>query len=166
MLTMEQIYRIKNMRKFEGKSLRKIAEITGHDFATVKKYTEKDNFNINIIKKSCRKSKLSPYKDIVARWLKDVLKSPHKQRHTAKRIHDRLKEEYPDEFNASERSVRKFVASLRNELGIVSEGFLRFMVHYGFRSNFCNPRSGHEKGSVENKVGYHRRNLFVPDSNS
>jgi hypothetical protein len=28
MLTMEQIYRIKNMRKFEGKSLRKISEIT------------------------------------------------------------------------------------------------------------------------------------------
>jgi hypothetical protein len=36
------------------------------------------------------------------------------------------------------------------------------MMHYGFRSNFCNPNSGHEKGSVENKVGYHRRNMLVP----
>ena len=36
------------------------------------------------------------------------------------------------------------------------------MLHYGFQSNFCNPNSGHEKGSVENKVGYHRRNFFVP----
>jgi hypothetical protein len=37
----------------------------------------------------------------------------------------------------------------------LTKGFLRFMMHYGFRSNFCNPDSGHEKGSVENKVGYH-----------
>jgi len=33
MLTMEQVYNIKYMRKFEGKSLRKIAKITGHDFS-------------------------------------------------------------------------------------------------------------------------------------
>ena len=38
MLTMEQIYHIRNMRKFEGKSLREISRITGHDFETVKKY--------------------------------------------------------------------------------------------------------------------------------
>ena len=44
----------------------------------------------------------------------------------------------------------------------LTKGFLRFMLHYGFQSNFCNPNSGHEKGSVENKVGYHRRNFFVP----
>jgi len=30
MLTMEQVYRIRNLKKFEGKSLRKIADITGH----------------------------------------------------------------------------------------------------------------------------------------
>lgn len=34
--------------------------------------------------------------------------------------------------------------------------------HYGFDFSFCNPNSGHEKGSVENKVGMIRRNLFVP----
>ena len=34
--------------------------------------------------------------------------------------------------------------------------------HYGFEYRFCNPYSGHEKGSVENKVGTQRRNLFVP----
>jgi transposase len=36
------------------------------------------------------------------------------------------------------------------------------MNHYNFQSNFCNPESGHEKGSVENYVGTSRRNLFVP----
>ena len=28
--------------------------------------------------------------------------------------------------------------------------------------SFCNPESGNEKGNVENKVGYVRRNFFVP----
>lgn len=40
--------------------------------------------------------------------------------------------------------------------------FVNFELHYGFKSIFCNPNSGHEKGSVETKVGYHRRRLFVP----
>lgn len=255
---MEQIYRIKNMRKFEGKSLRKISEITGHDFSTVKKYAEKEDFNEEIKPKQKRGGKLSPYKNIVMNWLINDKIAPHKQQHTARRVYDRLKELYSDEFDAHERSVRKFVADLRKELqtntdgflplehppgeaqadfgearfiengvtydgyyfnlsyphsngghtqlfksanqecllegmkaifehigGIpvtiwfdnmstavkkvreygerdLTKGFLRFMMHHGFRSNFCNPNSGNEKGSVENKVGYHRRNLFVP----
>lgn len=40
--------------------------------------------------------------------------------------------------------------------------FLRFKIHYGFDVTFCNPYAGHEKGHVENKVGYVRRNFFVP----
>lgn len=44
----------------------------------------------------------------------------------------------------------------------MSELFLRFKAHYGFQITFCNPYAGHEKGNVENKVGYMRRNLFVP----
>ncbi|MFC4602056.1 IS21 family transposase [Cohnella hongkongensis] len=44
----------------------------------------------------------------------------------------------------------------------MAELFLRFKAHYGFDVTFCNPYAGHEKGNVENKVGYFRRNLFVP----
>jgi transposase len=43
-----------------------------------------------------------------------------------------------------------------------SELFLRFKCHYGFSVTFCNPESGQEKGNVESKVGYIRRNMFVP----
>jgi LysM repeat protein len=46
MLTMEQIYIIKYLRNHKGKSLRKIAKETGHDFETVKKYVEKNDFNL------------------------------------------------------------------------------------------------------------------------
>jgi len=44
----------------------------------------------------------------------------------------------------------------------ITEKFLRFSEHYGFRYKFMNPQSGWEKGNVENKVGYTRRNLLVP----
>lgn len=40
--------------------------------------------------------------------------------------------------------------------------FAAFAAHYGFDFSFRNPDSGHEKGNVENKVGFIRRNLFVP----
>ena len=36
------------------------------------------------------------------------------------------------------------------------------MWHYRFEARFCNPRKGNEKGHVENKVGYTRRNHLSP----
>ena len=44
----------------------------------------------------------------------------------------------------------------------LTDSFLRFQEHYRFESVFCNPEEGHEKGNVESKVGYHRRNMLVP----
>lgn len=44
----------------------------------------------------------------------------------------------------------------------LTDGFERFMMHYQFNPVFCNPASGWEKGNIENKVGYERRNIFVP----
>ena len=48
------------------------------------------------------------------------------------------------------------------QVGSTADTFTRFAAHYGFDFSFCNPNSGHEKGSVENAVGAIRRNLFVP----
>ena len=39
--------------------------------------------------------------------------------------------------------------------------FLAFRNHYVFESRYCNPASGHEKGGVENDVGYARRNFLA-----
>ena len=46
------------------------------------------------------------------------------------------------------------------EPAVLTDGFLQFATHYGFETQVCNPRSGNEKGSVENKVGYVRYNFF------
>ena len=44
----------------------------------------------------------------------------------------------------------------------ITERFQRFTEHYRFKAVFMNPESGWEKGNVENKVGYLRRNELVP----
>lgn len=44
----------------------------------------------------------------------------------------------------------------------LTERFMRFREHYGFKSVFMNSGAGWEKGSGECKVGYDRRNLLVP----
>ncbi len=52
----------------------------------------------------------------------------------------------------------------RRVAGVVTESelFGRFRAHYRCSSRYCNPYAGHEKGSVENAVGFLRRNLLVP----
>jgi hypothetical protein len=42
------------------------------------------------------------------------------------------------------------------------EIFSSLRAHYLFESVFCRPAQGHEKGAVENLVGYARRNALVP----
>jgi transposase len=44
----------------------------------------------------------------------------------------------------------------------LTEMFMRFAMHHRFKAEFCNPDSPHEKGNVENKVGYIRRNYLLP----
>ena len=40
--------------------------------------------------------------------------------------------------------------------------FTRFRLHFGFSATYANPKSGNEKGGVENIVGCFRRNRMVP----
>jgi transposase len=42
------------------------------------------------------------------------------------------------------------------------EVFKKFRSYYLFESNYCNPAQGHEKGGVENDVGYTQRNFMTP----
>lgn len=62
-------------------------------------------------------------------------------------------------FDNMSTAVTKIKAQGERE---ITTSFRRLMCHFSFDSNFCNPASGHEKGSVENYVGTSRRNLFVP----
>jgi len=118
---MIQVHHIKYLREFKGKSLRSIANETGHDFRTVKKYDEMDDFN-EYVQRRKKTSKLDPYKPKIDEWLEEDKKVKAKQRHTARRIYKRLCEEYPN-FPLSERTVRAYVRKKKKEL-YSNEGYL------------------------------------------
>ena len=65
-------------------------------------------------KRAC--PKLGPVKDFIDAILKADRKAPRKQRHTAHRIHQRLKEELPGS-DVSESTVRRYVRLQKRELG-------------------------------------------------
>jgi transposase len=49
----------------------------------------------------------------------------------------------------------------RNEPPVFNSRFLDFAGHYGFKPVACNPYSPHEKGVVENGVGYVKKNFMT-----
>lgn len=262
--TMDQIHTIRQMYYEQDLNLSQISEKLGLDWKTVRKYVDKEDFNLPEPSKTALKkhtSKLDKYKETIDKWILDDKKAPRKQRHTAKRVHKRLYEEFP-EYNCSYRLVADYFSARKKELlteanegfipiihsageaqgdfgtasfyengmlhngkyfvlsfpncnagflqlnygenlecllealkaifeylgGVpteiwfdntrtivtkiikgggreITERFRHFSEHYRFKAVFCNPESGNEKGNVENKVGYHRRNLLVPVPN-
>ena len=45
---------------------------------------------------------------------------------------------------------------------IQQRAFIAFRSHYLIEARFCTPGEGHEKGGVENGIGYAKRNFFAP----
>lgn len=45
---------------------------------------------------------------------------------------------------------------------VLTDEFAMFAHYYGFQVQVCNPYSAHEKGHVENKIGYVRSNMLTP----
>ncbi|MEZ5157470.1 MAG: IS21 family transposase [Candidatus Nanopelagicales bacterium] len=67
-----------------------------------------------------RGSRLDPYRPVIDGWLREDLDAPRKQRHTAKRIFDRLLAEYDASGVVSYGMVRDYVATRRREIRIES----------------------------------------------
>ena len=115
MLKVGQYEYIRTARRVYGKSIREIARETGHSRNTVRKALREEY-------KGYRKRKrqpypvLGPYLKIIDGWLSDDVDRPKKQRHTARRIFERLCNEYG--FKGSERAVREYVWKAKLELGI------------------------------------------------
>jgi transposase len=61
-----------------------------------------------------RGSKIDDYREVIDGWLRTDLTAPRKQRHTAKRIFDRLREEHQAEVSYSR--VRAYVSVRRKEI--------------------------------------------------
>ena len=119
---MAQIEYIKHLYEVEEKSLNEIAKIMNLNYRTVRKYAVMENLSPNIKKRTNKYPVLGPFLKIIDTWLNDDLKRPRKQRHTAKRVFDRLVEEY--EFKGSLRTVSDYVSKKKHELYQSSKGYL------------------------------------------
>ena len=114
---MAQVNCIREMFFEKGMSYADIARTTGHDVKTVKKYIHMEDFNRPPQKPTeNRGSKLDKYKSNVDSWLEADKQERKKQRHTAKRVFDRLKEIYSDDFDCSYRLVAAYVAEKKKVL--------------------------------------------------
>ena len=51
---------------------------------------------------------------------------------------------------------------LRGRQRIETERIIAFRSHWGYRSEYCNPAKGNEKGGVEGELGWYRRNCLTP----
>ena len=124
MLRMAQVNYIKDLYEKEEKSLREISRITGHDFRTVKKYAQQDDWNEPSLPDIEPKSYpvLGPYIPIVDTWLEEDRKVPRKQRHTAKRIWDRLKEEHG--FPGGYTTVKEYVRLKKHLMRMQRDGYI------------------------------------------
>jgi len=252
---MKQIEAIKEMQN-KGFGPCEISEKLSVDRKTISKYMKQEDFASQLSPQKECSSKLDTWNEIIDAWLEEDRKMRFKQRHTAKRIHQRLLEEYGDAYDCSYPLVQRYCKKQKEKRNNSDKGFLelvwhpgdaqvdfgeadayeggikktikylcvtfpysnagytqlfggetaecvtrgqqdifrriggvprrivydnasgvgrrigekirlaelfsRFKCHYGFDITICNPYSGHEKGNVENKVGYIRRNFLVP----
>ena len=259
MLKMVQVEYIKHLYENEGKSLREISKSLQMNFRTVQKYAYRNNWNPPVVPNMnpADYPVLGDHIPLIDEWLEQDEREPRKQRHTIKRVFERLQKE--NDYKGSYSTLKQYVNRKRDEMKkyresflplahppgnaqvdfgkfkyydaferscdgyalivsfphantgwvqvfpsenqeclltglkrifyhiggvpvrvrcdnmttavaqilegterIVTDGFYRFMLHHRFQADFCTPGKGNEKGNVENKVGYTRRNMLVP----
>lgn len=115
MIGMDQYELIRTSSRVYGKSIRQIARETGHHRSTIRKalaglepkYRRKEPRDAPVMR---------PVAGIVESWLAHDRQRPGKQRHTARRIYDRLVEEHG--FCGAESTVRRWVRECRQRLGL------------------------------------------------
>ena len=108
---MNQVNRIRELFFEKGMNYAEISRITAFDVKTVKKYVHQADFNLPPPKRRQRRSsKLDPYNKDIDSWLQEDKQARKKQRHTARRIHERLCSKYGTSFDCSYRLVARYVA--------------------------------------------------------
>jgi transposase len=247
---------IRRLHRVQGWSERKIAREFGFARMTVRKHLRDEGANPPSYKLSQPRARpvLDPVLPLIRQWFGEDEQEPRKQRRTAQRMYEQLRDEY--RFTGSDQSVRRAVRELKRErrpvfvplvfepgeraevdwgeakvilAGRVTDvhlfcarlrysgmpfveafpcerqeaffeghrrafeyfggvprsvvydnlptavlrvlqgrkrkerdAFVSLRMHYLYEAVFCNPASGHEKGSVENLVGTFRRRYLSP----
>lgn len=112
----ELFEQIRRDRDREGLSIRALAERHGVHRRAVRQALASPLPPIKHTPTGRPAPKLGPYRALIDSWLEGDRAAPRKQRHTAKRIWERLHEEHA--VDVAERTVREYVHRRRRELGL------------------------------------------------
>lgn len=115
MLRMAEYEYIRTAHRVYGRNISEIARDTGHSRNTIRKAL---NGELRSYKERTRQPfpVIGEYLETIDRWLTEDKGRPKKQRHTARRIYNRLVKEYG--FKGSEPSIRRYVRVAKLRLGI------------------------------------------------
>lgn len=129
MTGMPQIQSIRRMRR-NGESIAAIARRQHVSEPTVRKYLRMDDLSEKPPVRRTRGSVIDPYLPLIGQWLAEDRASWRKQRHTATRIWERLRDEHGAEVSLS--TVTRAVARLRRESAVEPGGaFMDLVWHPG-----------------------------------
>ncbi|WP_208595930.1 transposase [Desulfonatronovibrio hydrogenovorans] len=119
MITVEQYEYVRVGSRVYGKSIRELSRETGHSRNTIRKVL-RDEYKVYKSRDNQPYPVLDPYKAIIDQWLKKDKDRPKKQRHTARRIYNRLVEE--EGYQGSESTVRRYVRQAKALFGLKRSG--------------------------------------------
>ena len=126
---MEQFEQIRRDHAREGLSIRELAKRHGVHRRAVRQALESAIPPPKRAPEVRPAPKLGPYRPVIDAWLVGDRDAPRKQRHTARRIWQRLLAEHGAEV--SERQVCRYVHDKRRELGDVGEVFVPLIADAG-----------------------------------
>lgn len=133
---MEQFEQIRRDHAREGLSIRELAKRHGVHRRAVRQALDSAVPPPKRAPRHRPAPKLDPFKAVIDEWLAGDLQAPRKQRHTARRVWQRLVAEHGAEV--SERQVDRYVAAKRREIGeveacvpLVSEAGVEAEVDWG-----------------------------------
>ena len=106
MISMPVVQDIRKLAR-SGCSVAEISRETGVSEPTVRKYVNMKDFSPKVPSKKQTPSILNAYKPVIDAWLEGDRRNWHKQRHTAKRIHERPVDEHG--FEGSYSTVQRYV---------------------------------------------------------
>ncbi len=111
MYLVELYLRVRRACMVDGMSVREASRMFGVHRKTVRKMLENPVPPGYRIRRPRRRRKLEGFTEVIDRILRDDLDLPRKQRHTAKRIHERLRDEHG--FDGGYTTVKDYVRERR-----------------------------------------------------
>lgn len=114
MITVELKEIIRKEYFLKRKSIRQLARELHHSRRTIRKALNDPGVPVYTRTKPPTKQAIGPFAEVIRQWLEEDKRRPVKQRHTARRIFDRLRDEHA--YMGTDRTVRREVSRLRAKL--------------------------------------------------